>query len=544
MISAFVLALASSAGRAQENLPEDVAKRIVRVYGRESALEDRYRAGMGCLLSPTEVLTALHVIQDCDSARILTSAGVGVTVESVLLVDPTRDIAVVKLRSAIDGVAVEGDVTRDLDMSSLGSVIIPHLSEEEPGHSVECSSRVCATVFVGNIRYAVVDEPARPGESGMPWFSTHGHLVAVFVQGDSERSFAVVPSEHDLAVSDVQLVPGSALSAPEWGGGTSLQAYAQLGALDAQLGEYQYAAAHQTVNGLRAQYPRDWFVLYACAEACLRLSYPEEAASILDEMARLAQDDAVASELRMMAYTQMGCNEEAWSQMQIAIASYGGSHRRLGRIAACSYELGRGSLADSWSEAWLAVEPWHPDAQIVRAKVLFREERFGDSAALLEEAISQFVRDDELCALLAACYGAMGECELAAHWYKSAAELNPKNDEYLYRSGFWLRQAGRLEESLDYFHRLYMGRTEDAQVPAAIMGAAMVHVELGEAELASVLVERHLRQLEVSDAGRDIVAWVALETGADATLRSAVLKWAREGKLTEERAAEVEEMFE
>ncbi|MGE0453346.1 MAG: sulfatase-like hydrolase/transferase [Vicinamibacteria bacterium] len=210
------------------------------------------------------------------------------------------------------------------------------------------------------------------------------------------------------------------------------------------------AAAASELGRLVAQEPGNASFRRTYASVLRRLGRAKQAARVLDELERVAPDDAVA-----------------WHDRALALA-----------------EAGRPEEALRAEERATALNPSLPEPHNHRGALLASAGRFADALAAFDAAVRLDPNNGQAWSNRANVLRALGRPQEAAEAYRRASELQPSAIDPLNGLGVLAVEAGRLDQAAALFGRVL---EVDPSYQEARLNLAVVEARRGRAGVARAL---------------------------------------------------------
>jgi tetratricopeptide (TPR) repeat protein len=387
-------------------------------------------------------VTAYHVIANCRKATARFSGGVSAEIVGVVMADPKKDLALIKLEG-------EGFSALPLGNSELlqkgdrvwavGSPMGAHLT-------VTKGLVLGFRNVPGIVRQIQMSAPTRPGNSGGPVFDSHGRVVAVSVSvvlGVEELYYAVALKELSaLPGRNAPVRPLAEVHRDFLGSAAELFIRAN-GVLRTPDGKPRKEAAQkETLEKalqlyLQAIQKRGDFseARLNAGTTYIRLGRLAEALAQFKEALRLSPDDITARHSVAGVSNLLGRQQEAEQQATELVRmspAYAPGRYLLGLV----YD-GQKRLMDARSqfEAAVRLKPNYADARFALGRVYDRMGRLPDAVKEYRQAIAAKPELAEAHFFLGMAYTRSERHKEALSEMKEAVRLRPESPLFLYYLG-------------------------------------------------------------------------------------------------------------
>jgi len=143
---------------------------------KETRKEVGYSTGTGFFISNEgHVITNFHVIEDARSVKVILENGEELSAQ-VLKRDPANDVALLKIAKASKGLKLSGDIAKGEQVLTIGYPLISVQGQES---KVTFGNINALSGIKGDVRFAQIDVPIQPGNSGGPLINQQGEVVGV-----------------------------------------------------------------------------------------------------------------------------------------------------------------------------------------------------------------------------------------------------------------------------------------------------------------------------------------------------------------------------
>ncbi len=228
------------------------------------------------------------------------------------------------------------------------------------------------------------------------------------------------------------------------------------------------------------------------AAALIGADQPEEAERLLNQVLKVAPDEAAALNLMGVLRAKQGRLGEAETLFTRAVrsdASLAGAHMNLARLY-----LFKGAPDKTASELRevLRLEPGNAEAGYRLAWLLLSQGRVDECLALVEELKGSLAVSAPLLGVAASAYLKRGNRDEALSALKRAIELSPDEPAYHFTSGVaWLKYPADLVGAELSFRQFLKLRPDDAQGQLYLGYVLLKHKQYDEAR---VLLEKSVQK--------------------------------------------------
>ena len=187
-------------------------KPALPVYNPKQVRKEKgYATGSGFFVSSNGILiTNFHVIDGSKDITVIDTIGKHEYKAELLQADPSNDIAVLKIDAITKPVPISSrfSTLKGEEVFTLGYPLVQIQGQEQKA----TFGRVNAlTGLQDDIRYAQIDVPIQPGNSGGPLFNSHGEVVGVtsatLNQLVALRASGSLPQNVNFAVKVDYIIP-------------------------------------------------------------------------------------------------------------------------------------------------------------------------------------------------------------------------------------------------------------------------------------------------------------------------------------------------
>lgn len=143
---------------------------------KETREEIGYSTGTGFFVSNAgHIITNYHVVEDAKKITIFNADGSSLVAE-VLKRDPANDVALLKVESRSSGLELSANIEKGEQVLTIGYPLISVQGQES---KVTFGNLNALSGVKGDVRFAQIDVPIQPGNSGGPLLNQQGQVVGI-----------------------------------------------------------------------------------------------------------------------------------------------------------------------------------------------------------------------------------------------------------------------------------------------------------------------------------------------------------------------------